>query len=281
MADFQTARTTVAAALEAGYTFFDHADIYCDGRAEEVFGRVLREMPGMREKMVIASKCGIRFAGDPLPHAPYRYDFSQEYIVRRCETSLRRLGIEQIDLYQLHRPDWLMHAAEVAEAFSKLQQQGKVRAFGVSNFSPTQLNLLQSAFPRPLLVNQVEISLCQLAAFSDGVLDQCQQQSITPLAWSPLGGGLLGDGPVDILRHQEKYEAASLLKVVDAIAKERQVSREVIALAWLLKHPAGIVPIVGSAKPDRIKAATAACAVELTREEWYQLLIAARSEPLL
>ncbi|MEQ1861581.1 MAG: aldo/keto reductase [Chthoniobacteraceae bacterium] len=279
-ADLATARAAIEAALDAGYTLFDHADIYCAGRAEEVFGRVLGGMPGVREKIVIASKCGIRLPGDPLPDAPYRYDFSADYIVRQCEASLRRLGVECIDLYQLHRPDWLMDAAEVAGAFDRLHRAGKVRWFGVSNFAPSQVELLQSAWREPLLVNQVEISLCQLAPFSDGTLDQCQRQHVAPLAWSPLGGGLLADGASDILGHQKDYRVAELVVALDEIARAHGATREAIALAWLLRHPAGIVPIVGSARPERIRAAVRACEIVLTREQWYRLFTAARHEPL-
>ncbi len=279
-ADLQTARAALEAALDAGYTLFDHADIYCAGRAEEAFGRAIAEMPGVREKIVIASKCGIRPQGDPLPDAPYRYDFSRDYIVRQCEASLRRLGIERIDCYQLHRPDWLMDAHEVADAFTQLHRAGKARTFGVSNFSPSQLSLLQSAWPQPLVVNQVEISLCQLSTFSDGTLDQCQEKHIVPLAWSPLGGGLLADGATDILQHQRSYRVAELITALDEIAHAHGTTRDVIALAWLLRHPAGIVPIIGSAQPARIRASVKATQIELTREQWYRLLTAARAEPL-
>ena len=279
-ADLATARRAVHAAVEAGYTLFDHADIYCDGRAETAFGHVLRESPGLRERIVLATKCGIRFAGDPAPGAPYRYDFSAEYITRQCEQSLRRLGVESIDLYQLHRPDYLMDAGEVAAAFDRLQRAGKVREFGVSNFAPAQLALLQQACARPLVANQIEISLAQLAALSDGTLDHCQSQKITPLAWSPLAGGLLADGATDILRHQKNYRPTEILFALDDIASERGTTRMIVALAWLLRHPAGIVPLVGSTHPDRIRAAVAATQHALTREEWYRLLIAARGEPL-
>lgn len=278
-ADLAAARRAVHAALEAGYTLFDHADIYCDGRAETVFGELLRESPGLREKILIATKCGIRFADRP-PGAPYRYDFSAEHITHQCEQSLQRLGVDCIDLYQLHRPDWLMDASEVGGAFAKLEQAGKVREFGVSNFSPSQLSTLQQALSRPLVVNQVEISLAQLATFSDGTLDQCQAQKITPLAWSPLGGGLLGDGGKDLLPSQQTYRPEKIVAALDAIAKARGSSRMVIALAWLLRHPSGIVPLVGSTDPARIRAAVAATEIGLSREEWYRLFTAARSEPL-
>ena len=279
-ADLATARRAVHAAVEAGYTLFDHADIYCDGRAETAFGHVLRETPGLRERIVLATKCGIRFAGDPGPGDPYRYDFSAEYITRQCEQSLRRLGVECIDLYQLHRPDYLMDAGEVAAAFDSLQRAGKVREFGVSNFAPAQLALLQQACARPLVANQVEISLAQLAAFNDGTLDDCQARKITPLAWSPLVGGLLADGATDILRHQKNYRPTEILFALDEVAGARGTTRMIVALAWLLRHPAGIVPLIGSINPDRIRTATAATQLELSREEWYRLLIAARGEPL-
>jgi predicted oxidoreductase len=279
-ADLATARAAVHAAVEAGYTLFDHADIYCGGRAELVFGQVLREMPGLRERIVIATKCGIRVCGDPTPDAPGRYDFTAAHIARQCEQSLQRLGIDCIDLYQLHRPDWLMDAAEVAGAFDALHRAGKVREFGVSNFSPSQVALLDAACSQRLVVNQVEISLAQLAPFTDGTLDQCQARQITPLAWSPLAGGLLADGAVDILPAQEAYRPAAIVAALDALAAARGTTRMTVALAWLLKHPAGIVPIVGSVQPERILAAVEATRLELSREEWYRLLIAARGAPM-
>lgn len=276
----EAGRRAVLAAYEAGYTLFDHADIYCDGEAESIFGRVLKEVSGMRERVVIASKCGIRKAGDPEAAAPYRYDFSRQHILWSCEQSLRRLGVETIDLYQLHRPDYLADFEEVAAAFAELKQQGKVRAFGVSNFAPAQLAALQKVCPFPLVVNQVEISLARLAPFEDGTLDQCQAHRITPLAWSPLAGGLLGDGAHRLLPAQQAYQPAPILAEVDELARAHGVSRIVIALAWLLRHPAGIVPIIGSVRPERIREAVRAAELQLSREEWYRLFVAARGERL-
>ena len=268
----------VRAALEAGYTFFDHADIYCDGRGESIFGQVLRETPGLRTRVVIATKCGIRKSGDPTPDAPVRYDFSAAHIIASCEGSLKRLGVQSIDLYQLHRPDWLMQPEEVAQAFSELRRAGKARDFGVSNFRPSQFALLQKVCPIPLLVNQVEISLANLSCFHDGTLDHCLTEKITPLAWSPLAGGLLGDGAKNLLPGQQGYKTKPIVKVLDAVAKARGATRTAVALAWLLKHPAQIVPIVGSTNPASISAAAKAVDLELTREEWYRLLEAARGE---
>lgn len=273
-------RAAVLAAVDAGFTLFDHADIYCDGEGETIFGQVLKEVPSLRARVVIATKCGIRKPGVPQPDSPYRYDFSADYIVRSCEGSLRRLGVETIDVYQLHRPDYLMHPEEVAGAFEQLQRAGKVREFGVSNFRPSQLTALQCACPMRLLVNQVEISLLNSSAFEDGTIDQCLAEKLTPMAWSPLAGGMLADGAKKVLPSQELYPIETAVNALDVLAKARGVSRAIIALAWLLRHPAGIVPIIGSANPASIRAAARADELELSREEWYRLLVAGRGQRL-
>jgi predicted oxidoreductase len=180
----------------------------------------------------------------------------------------------------LHRPDFLADPEEIARAFSQLKAAGKVRYFGVSNFRPTLVTALQAACPMPLVVHQVEISLAKLDAFTDGTLDQCLIERLTPMAWSPLAAGLIGGGASRLLPSQKGYRLEKLLPVLDAVAKERGVSRTVVALAWLLKHPSKIVPIVGSIHPERIREAARADELELTREEWYRLLLAARGEAL-
>jgi predicted oxidoreductase len=273
-------RAAAVTAYEAGYTLFDHADIYCDGVAEKLFGQVLREVPEMRRGILIASKCGIRKAGAPDAQAPYRYDFSANYIVESCEQSLRRLGVETIDLYQLHRPDYLCEPAEVARAFTQLKESGKVREFGVSNFRPSQVTMLRKACPMPLIVNQIELSLCRLEPFNDGTLDQCLGEGITPLAWSPLGGGRLGNQAGTDLTDPMHARKLRLLETLDGTARELGVSRSTVALAWLLRHPGGIVPIVGSTNPEHIREATAAVGLELGREHWYRLLEAALGQRL-
>jgi len=273
-------RQAVLAAYEAGYTLFDHADIYCDGEAERIFGSVLKEVSGMRERVLVASKCGIRKSGDPKPDSPYRYDSSADYLIRCCEQSLKRLGLETLDLFQLHRPDYLMEPEEVASAFGQLKQAGKVREFGVSNFRPSQLVALQRACPMPLVVHQVEISLANLTGLQDGTLDQCLAEKLTPLAWSPLAGGQLGEGARRVLSSQEVYRPQAVNAALDALAKARDTSRAVLALAWLLKHPSRIVPIIGSTNPARIREATKANEMDLSRDEWYRLLGVARGERL-
>lgn len=273
-------RAAVVAAYEAGYTLFDGADIYGGGRCEEIMGQTLREVTGMRERILLTSKCGVRPASSPNPNSPGRYDFSAEHIVKSCEQSLQRLGVEMIDLYLLHRPDYLGDPHEIAGAFAQLHDAGKVRFFGVSNFRPSLVNALQAACPFPLVVNQVEISLAQRAAFEDGTLDQCLEKNITPMAWSPLGAGLLGDGAKRLLPGQRGYQTDAVVKALDEMAQARGVSRSVIAYAWLLKHPSGIVPIVGTTNPGRIREAVRATGFALTREEWYRLFVTARGEPL-
>jgi predicted oxidoreductase len=267
------------AAYEAGYTLFDTADIYCRGVCETCLGETLKQVPGMRDAIVIATKCGIRFPEDP-PGTPHRFDFSAEHILRSCEASLTRLGVETIDLYQLHRPDLLMNPPEIAEAFDKLHAAGKVRYFGVSNFSPSFVSALQQHLPQPLLVNQVEIGLHRLACFYDGTLDQCIERTITPLAWSPIGGGFLGDGGTVPDKHPRRETMQKLVGLLDEIAPRYNATRTQLALAWLLKHPGKIVPIVGSSKPANIKAAIAADGIDVSREDWYRILVAARGEKL-
>jgi predicted oxidoreductase len=276
----EDARKAILAAYESGYTLFDHADIYSDGLAEWVFGRLLRAKKDLRDKILIASKCGIRKAGDPTPAAPYRYDFSSQHIISSCEASLKRLQTDRIDLYQLHRPDFLMQPEEVASAFTNLKEQGKAREFGLSNASPAFFALLQKFCPFKLIVNQVEISLMKLDFFRNGTLEQCMTDKITPLAWSPLAAGRLSfSGPID-LNEPGHAKRIHLRDAVDAVVRERNVSRATIAIAWLLKHPANIIPIIGSADPKNIRDVTKAVDVNLTREEWYSLLEGANGERL-
>lgn len=274
------AKRAVHAAVDAGYTFFDHADIYGRTECERVFGDLLRAQPALRNRMIIATKCGVRRAGDPKPESPHRFDLSREHIVRSCEGSLSRLSIDTIDIYQLHRPDVLMDPAEVAEAFMRLRQQGKVRYFGVSNFTPSFVTTLQAYLSAPLIVNQVPIHLGDLHCFTDGTLDQCLERRITPLAYSPVGGGFLADGGTVPEDHPQHAIRQPLIELLDEVAARYNTSRTVVSLAWLLKHPAGIIPIVGSADPAHIATAAQADDLNLDREDWYRLFVAARGRNL-
>lgn len=272
----------VETALEQGITLFDHADIYARGKSEQLFGEALRQIPELRGRIVLQSKCGIRVAGDPEANSPARYDFSRGHIVRSVEGILKRLDTDHLDVLLLHRPDPLMQPAEVAHAFDQLQSSGKVLHFGVSNHNATQISLLQEHLEQPLVVNQVELSLLHHYLISDGILfnrsgdtgagrtlDYCREYGIMIQAWSPLAGGrLFADAAAKDLR-----PAAQL---VAQLAEAKEVVPEAILLAWLLKHPAGIQPIVGTTNPDRLVASCRADTIELSREEWYALLAAMR-----
>jgi len=280
----------VSTAVDAGINFFDHADIYARGKSEEAFAEVLRALPGLRERIVIQSKCGIRFPDTPEAGAPGRYDFSHDHIVGSAEASLARLGIEQLDILLLHRPDPLMEPDEVARAFEALHQAGKVRYFGVSNFSASQVTLLQRSVAQPLVVNQLEISLLHHHLISEGIginqtdypyaattgtLDYCRLHDLRVQAWTPVARGKIFDPAADAPAHVK-----AVAEKIDALAKALETTREAIALAWLLRHPAGIQPVVGTANPERLRDSCKADSVDLNRDAWYALLEAARGKPV-
>ena len=276
----------VMAAYEAGITLFDHADLYMRGKSELAFAEALRQTPGMREQIVLQSKCGIRFADDPHQGAPARYDFSYEHIISSVEGSLRRLEVDFLDILLLHRPDPLVEPEEVARAFDALHAAGKVRYFGVSNHTAAQIDLLQHTLDQPLVINQVELNLLhahliaegilfnragQMTTLSTGTLDYCRQHNILIQAWAPIAGGrLFNPSQTDPAHIRE----TALL--VAEMAQEKGTSREAILLAWLLRHPAPIQPIIGTTKPERVQASCLADEVALSREEWYRLFNSAR-----
>ena len=274
--DREKGKRAVHAAIEAGYTQFDQADIYSSGRCEELLGEVLRESPEIRKQLIITTKCGIRLAGDPSDTSPGRYDFSAAHITNSVEGSLRRLGVERIDLLLLHRPDYLGHPEEVALTLEALKNSGAVANFGVSNFSASQVDLLQSAFDEPLLVNQVQINIHEISALSDGTLDQCLRLGLTPQAWCPIAGVAY---PAWGNRFSEDDERR-IREEIDRQCEIYEVEDWIIALAWLLKHPAGISPIIGSTTPARIEAAKQALDIDYHREDWYRLLEARNGYPV-
>jgi len=274
--DLDKGKRALCAAVDAGYTQFDHADIYGNGLCEQLFGEFLRDNPGIRERIVVTTKCGIRMAGDPDEDAPGRYDFSARHITTSVEGSLRRLGIERIDLLLLHRPDYLMRAHEVAVTLDALKASGAVANFGVSNFTPSQVELLRSAVGDALLVNQVEINLHNISALSDGTLDQCQRLTMTPQAWCPLAGVAYPAWGNTFTTADEQRIRTELRRQCEKYGVEDWI----IALAWLLKHPAGISPIIGSTTPERIEAAKQAFGFEYERVDWYRLLEARNGAPV-
>jgi predicted oxidoreductase len=260
----------VHAALDAGMNFLDTADIYgFDGAggfgdAEALLGEVLAAEPALRARMVLASKGGIM---PPLP-----YDQSAAYLASAIDASLKRLRTDTIDLYQIHRPDILAHPQEVARTLDDAVKAGKIRTLGVSNFTIHQVAALNQFLDNKLVSTQPEISPLRITCFENGEFDQAMMLGLTPLAWSPLGGGRLANPQSE----GDKAVAAEL----DRVAGAQGVSRTVAAYSWLMAHPAGIIPIVGSQQPGRIAEAAEAYKVRWSRQDWYAVLVAARGERL-
>ncbi|MGC8704969.1 MAG: aldo/keto reductase [Athalassotoga sp.] len=266
----------INAALEEGINFFDHADIYGGGKSEELFGTALKEMKGVREKIFIQTKCGIRDG---------YYDFSRDHILEAVDGSLKRLKTDYIDVLLLHRPDALVEPEEVAEAFSILHASGKIRNFGVSNHNPMQIELLSQYLNQRIIVNQLQFSITNTGMIDAGlnvnmqidksvdrdgsVLDYCRLNGITIQAWSPFQYGFF-DG---VFLDNPKFK--TLNDEMDKVAKKYDVPKSAIPIAWILRHPAKIQPIVGTTNPKHLKEICQASNVNLTRKEWYDLYKAA------
>ena len=251
--------------LDMGITTVDHADIYGGYQCEAAFGEALRLAPHLRQRMEIVTKCGIATTAKE-ENAIGHYITSREHIVRSAETSLKNLATDAIDLLLIHRPDPLMDADDVAEAFLALHQSGKVRHFGVSNFTPAQFMLLQSRLPFTLATNQVEISPVYQPLLLDGTLDQLQQLRIRPMAWSCLGGGrLFNDEAFQPLRDE-------LQKVAQEVGAE---TIEQVVYAWVMRLPSQPLPIIGSGKIERVRAALPSLSLEMSRQQWFRIRKAA------
>ena len=258
-------QTKIEACLAQGITSFDQADIYGGYSCEAVLGKTLKQAPSLREKMEIITKCDIVA---PIGiHADKRlkyYDTSEKYITQSVDRSLHEMAIESIDLLLIHRPDPLLDADETGGALDRLIDSGKVKAVGVSNFRPWDIDLLQSRMKNKLVTNQIEISLGENSALTNGDLAYLQQHKIAPMAWSPLGGGSLFGEP----------QTALSLKLVE-MAERFSVDPAALAIAWLLRHPASILPIMGSNNIQRIEGFSQAFEVELDRQSWFELFEAA------
>ena len=251
--------------LDLGITTVDHADIYGGYQCEAAFGEALKLVPALRDRMEIVTKCGIATTAKP-EHALGHHITDSAHIIKSAEQSLVNLATDRIDLLLIHRPDPLMDADEVAEAFLNLHQSGKVRHFGVSNFTPAQFALLQSRLPFTLATNQVEISPVPQPLLLDGTLDQLQQLRIRPMAWSCLGGGrLFNDDEFQPLRNE-----------LEAIARELNAeSIEQVVYAWILRLPSKPLPIIGSGKIERVRSALAAEELQMSRQQWFRIRKAA------
>ncbi|MFJ3923406.1 aldo/keto reductase family oxidoreductase [Streptomyces sp. NPDC090022] len=287
-ADIDAAEAVIDAALDSGITAFDHADIYRHGKAEAVFGEVLARTPGLRGRITLQTKCGIRLAdGD----RPGRYDLRGESILRRVEESLTRLRTDVIDVLLLHRPDPLADPEAVAAALATLHRQGLVRHFGVSNMGAAQLAALQAHLDVPLVANQLEMSLhsrdwveagvllntphATANGFPVGTLEYCRDHGVRLQAWGALAQGRFTG-------RQESPAEKATAALLARLAEEKGTTPETVLLWWLTRHPAGIAPVIGTARPERVRACRDAAlrAPALTHEEWYELWITARGTPL-
>ena len=268
--DLSLARSLVDAALEAGITLFDTADIYGPdndepfGASETLLGQLLDADPALRSKMVLATKGGI-IIGVP-------YDSSADYIGKAIDASLTRLKTDYVDLWQIHRPDILTHPQEIARALGDAHHAGKIGAIGVSNFTAAQTAALAKFVTIPLVTTQPEFSALKLDAIDTGLLDQSIERGMTPLAWSPLGGGRIA--------FPTTKRELDVAEALDAVATTFGVSRTAAAYSWIMAHPAGIIPIVGSQQTTRIAEAVDAYKVRWTRTDWYKILVASKQEPL-
>ncbi len=253
--------------LDLGLDTFDLADIYHDHRCEGMFGAALRASPGLKTRIKVISKCGISLVTPSRPHHRVKhYDTSRRHILASVEHSLAELGLEKLDLLLLHRPDPLLDADEIAETFQTLTRRGLVAAFGASNCLPHQFDLLQSRLDEPLVAHQLEISLLHPEPLFDGSLDQAQRLRVMPQAWSPLGGGRLAGAPRD----------SALSRALASLGQELSATPEQLAIAWLLRHPADIHPVLGTGRLERIRRLVEAQSLALDRQQWFALLEAAR-----
>jgi len=265
-----TIEQLINTAGDEGITTFDHADIYGDYSNERSFGEVIGRQPQLGKKMQLVTKCGIKLTSSKKPeHRVKHYDSSKEHIIKSAETSLQLLHAEKIDLLLIHRPDPLMDIHEVADAFGQLKQQGKVLSFGVSNFTVSQFDLLQSALPFPLVTNQVELSLFCTSALFDGTIEQLYKHKASAMAWSPLGGGRTFIAEDEVSRRARQ-------KVEEISHKYDKATTTQIFLAWLLKHPSNIFPVIGTSKPERLREAAHSVNVKLDTQDWYEMLKAVR-----
>lgn len=261
-------RAKIDACLSQGISTFDQADIYGDYSSESILGAALSESPSLRNNMEIVTKCDIMLLSNKFPDRKVKYyDTSAAHIQASVEQSLTNMATDRIDLLLLHRPDPLMDHEETGQALDALVSSGKVRGIGVSNFMPHDWSLLQSAMQQPLLTNQLEISLMHNEYLTDGTVAHLQENGKPPMAWSPLGGGQLFD--------QNDQNMSTLRLALDHVANEQNVDIAAVAIAWLLHHPARLLPVLGTNNIDRIASLADACKVSLTREQWFALYEAA------
>ncbi|MCU0446454.1 MAG: aldo/keto reductase [Microscillaceae bacterium] len=263
--DNQRIERKIMTCLESGINTFDHADLYGGNyQIEGLFGKVLAEKPHLREQMVLVSKCGIQLLCPSRPQNYVKhYNTSREYIIYSAERSLQELHTDHLDILLIHRPDPLLRAEEAAEALNSLIQQGKIRYAGVSNFTNAQFELLDAYMDKPLITNQIELSLLRTSPILDGTLDMLQRLKINPMAWSPVGGGRLFTGT--------DAQAQRVQATLATMAQKYMALPEQIALAWLLALPSDVLPVIGTNNLSRIKEAAQSTDIQLDRQDWFIL----------
>lgn len=254
--------------IENGNSTFDHADIYGDYTTESDFGKAFIESGFQREEIQLISKCGIQYVGKARNNKIGHYNYSKEYIIWSAEESLRNLKTDYLDTFLLHRPSPLMHPDEIAEAITLLQKQGKIKHFGVSNFSPSQVDLISDKIT--VSVNQVEFSLTHHQAMYDGTLDQMIRKNIQPMSWSPLGSFF----------KEESEQTLRIKKAISILTEKYNCSEDILLLSWILNHPANISPVIGTTNKERILKANKALEVQLDLEDWFMLLIESQGHPV-
>ena len=250
--------------VENGNSTFDHADIYGDYTTEAEFGKAFLESGISREEIQLISKCGIQYVGETRNNKIGHYNYSKEYIIWSAEESLKKLKTDYLDTFLLHRPSPLMNPDEIAEAILELKESGKIINFGVSNFTPSQVSLLADKIP--VSVNQIEFSLTEYAAMQNGSLDQMLQKNIQPMSWSPLGS----------IFREETDQTKRIKPVLQTLSKKYDVTEDVLLLAFILRHPAKVSPVIGTTEKQRILNANKALKVELELEDWFTLLVASQ-----
>jgi len=250
--------------LEAGISTFDHADIYGDYTTETQFGKAFKQSKIAREDIQLISKCGIQLAGNTRNNCIGHYEYSKAYIIQSVEQSLKNLKTEYLDLVLLHRPSPLMQVTEISEAISKLHSEGKIKEFGVSNFTESQMKLIETT--QKIQVNQIEFSLTENVAMRNGTLDAMQIGKITPMCWSPLGA----------VFRSETAQTVRIRMVLKKLCEKYNASEDQLLLAWILKHPAKIHPVIGTTNKNRIQNAQNAIKINLLLEEWFELLVASQ-----
>lgn len=250
--------------LELGVSTFDHADIYGHYTTEETFGMAIKYRPSLRQQIQLVTKCGINLISPNRPqHKIKSYNTSKKHIISSAEQSLLNLHTDYLDLLLIHRPSPLMHPDEIAEAFTHLKESGKVLHFGVSNFTPAQFEMLHSRFP--IITNQIQASVLYLYPFLDGTLDQQMKYGYAPMAWSPLAGGR-------VFRELDDPQVQRVRMVANALGKKYgDLSIDQILIAWLLKHPSNVLPVLGTGKMERVKTSLEAATIKLSREDWFKL----------